>query len=172
MDSEEEEEDEQQKSEEEGEAAEEKVKAAEDGKKKKKRKNKKKKNTDGADVTQQPAKAVATTSKPKPAKKDADSAFLDSIIKQTKEETKSIGVHSSHLLLSHPDTVLRMDRKQFNYKKELKSLFQKSAQAYGALGLDEEEKEERKNRGGNDLAEQYEGASKKVKRRLKMIERM
>jgi hypothetical protein len=54
-----------------------------------------------------------------------------------------------------------MDRKYFNYKKELKSLFQKSAQAYGALGLDEEEKEERKNRGGNDMAEQYEGASKK-----------
>jgi hypothetical protein len=34
-----------------------------------------------------------------------------------------------------------MDRKYFNYKKELKTLFQKSAQAFGAMGLDEEEKE-------------------------------
>jgi len=67
---------------------------------------------------------------------------------------------------------MKMDRKNFNYKKELKQLFAKSAQAYGALGLDEEEKEERKNRGAGDLAEQYEGASKKQKRRIKMIERM
>jgi len=65
-----------------------------------------------------------------------------------------------------------MDRAQFNYKKELKALFAKSAQAYGALGLDEEEKEERRTRGAGQFAEQYEGASKKVKRRLKMIERM
>jgi hypothetical protein len=65
-----------------------------------------------------------------------------------------------------------MDRKYFNYKKELKSLFQKSAQAFGAMGLDEEEKEERKNRGANELAEQYEGASKKMKRRIKMIEKL
>jgi hypothetical protein len=65
-----------------------------------------------------------------------------------------------------------MDRKNFNYKKELKQLFTKSAQAYGALGLDEEEKEERKNRGAGEMAEQYEGASKKMKRRIKMIERM
>jgi hypothetical protein len=68
--------------------------------------------------------------------------------------------------------VLRLDRKYFNYKKELKSLFAKSASAYGALGLDEEEKEERKNRGAGDMDDQYEGASKKMKRRLKMIERM
>lgn len=41
------------------------------------------------------------------------------------------------------------------------------------MGLDEEEKEERKNRGtGGQMAEQYENASKKMKRRLKMIERM
>jgi hypothetical protein len=69
-------------------------------------------------------------------------------------------------------SVMRMDRKNFNYKKELKQLFTKSAQAYGALGLDEEEKEERKNRGAGEMAEQYEGASKKMKRRIKMIERM
>ena len=47
------------------------------------------------------------------------------------------------------ESVLKMDRKNFNYKKELKMLFAKSASAYGALGLEEEEKEERKNRGGN-----------------------
>jgi hypothetical protein len=38
--------------------------------------------------------------------------------------------------------------------------------------LDKEEKEERKNRGANELGEQYEGASKKVKRRIKMIEKI
>lgn len=39
--------------------------------------------------------------------------------------------------------------------------------------MDEEEKEERKNRGGaGEMAEQYEGASKKMKRRIKMMERM
>lgn len=38
------------------------------------------------------------------------------------------------------------------------------------MGLLEEEKEERKN--PNDLADQYEGASKKMKRRLRMIEKM
>ena len=40
------------------------------------------------------------------------------------------------------------------------------------MGLDEEEKEERKNRGANELAEQYEVASKKMKRRIKMIEKL
>ena len=38
--------------------------------------------------------------------------------------------------------------------------------------MDEEEKEERKNRGANELAEQYEGASKKMKRKIKMIEKL
>lgn len=70
------------------------------------------------------------------------------------------------------ESVLHMDRKFFNYKKELKQLFAKSAQAYGALGLDEEEKEEKRKRGAGQLAEEYEGASKKMKRRLKMVERM
>lgn len=69
---------------------------------------------------------------------------MDSIIKQTQEERK---------LQGHPmmplggESVLHMDRKFFNYKKELKQLFAKSAQAYGALGLDEEEKEEKRKRG-------------------------
>ena len=49
-------------------------------------------------------------------------------------------------------------------------MFAKTAQAYGALGLDEEEKEERKNRGTN--MEDYDGASKKMKRRLRMVEKM
>ena len=51
------------------------------------------------------------------------------------------------------DSVLNMERRYFNFKKELKLLFAKSAQAYGALGLDEEEKEERRNRGAGDMAE-------------------
>ena len=63
-----------------------------------------------------------------------------------------------------------MERRFFNYKKELKSLFAKSAQAYGAIGGHEEEKEDRKvNRSA--LEEQYEGASKKMKRRLRMVEK-
>jgi hypothetical protein len=68
------------------------------------------------------------------------------------------------------ESLMRMERKNFNYKKELKALFAKTAQAYGALGLDEEEKEERKNRGAN--MEDYDGASKKMKRRLRMVEKM
>ncbi len=63
------------------------------------------------------------------------------------------------------ESVLKMDRKNFNYKKELKSLFAKSAQAFGGGMDDEEEREERKGRGAG-LADQYEGASKKMKRRL------
>ena len=52
------------------------------------------------------------------------------------------------------ESVMRMDRAHFNYKKELKQLFAKSAQASGAQGLDEEEKGERRNRGaGGELAE-------------------
>ena len=39
------------------------------------------------------------------------------------------------------------------------------------MGHDEEEKEEKRNRGAVG-DHQYEGASKKVKRRLKMVERM
>ena len=68
------------------------------------------------------------------------------------------------------DSVLKMDRKDFNYKRELKSLFAKSASAYGAIGLEDDEREERKEQrhGAGD----YEGYSKKMKRRLKMIERI
>lgn len=66
---------------------------------------------------------------------------------------------------------MALERKNFNYKKELKSLFAKSAQAYGALGLDEEEKEERKGRTGIN-AEELEGVSKKMKRRLRMADKM
>ena len=50
------------------------------------------------------------------------------------------------------NSVLKMDRKFFNYKKELKSLFAKSANTYGG-GEDEEEKEERRNRGANGMDE-------------------
>jgi len=65
-----------------------------------------------------------------------------------------------------------MERRFFNYKKELKQLFAKSAQAYGALGLDEEEKEERKGGRTGVHAEDYEGVSKKMKRRIRMMEKL
>lgn len=148
-----------------------------EGKKKKKKRNKKKKQE--ADTTGQEQVTKASQSEQKKPQKasagglkkaDADDvAYLDKIIKQNQEEQKSL---SSVYHFTGDSSVLRMDRKNFNYKKELKQLFTKSAQAYGALGLDEEEKEERKNRGAGEMAEQYEGASKKMKRRIKMIERM
>lgn len=42
---------------------------------------------------------------------------------------------------------------------------------HGAIGLEEDEKEERKGRGNNNFDE-MEGASKKMKRRLKMVQRL
>lgn len=108
-----------------------------DKKKKRKKRNKKKK-----EEIEQPVEA--------PKKKvDDEDAYLDSIIKQTEEEKQATGVLAS---LDRP-SVLSMDRAHFNYKKELKALFAKSAQAYGALGLDEEEKEEKRNRGAGQFAE-------------------
>ena len=80
-----------------------------------------------------------------PKKKvDDEDAYLDSIIKQAEEEKQATGVFAGSF--DRP-SVLSMERTQFNYKKELKALFAKSAQAHGALGLDEEEKEEKRNRG-------------------------
>ena len=54
-----------------------------------------------------------------------------------------------------------MEKKYFNYKRELKQLFAKSAQQYGAV-FEEEKKEVNQN---DDL----EGQSKKMKRRIKMM---
>lgn len=63
------------------------------------------------------------------------------------------------------ESVLKMERIKFNYKKELKNLFSQSAKVYGSMGLEEDEKEERK--GANNDYEEYEGHSKKMKRRMK-----
>ena len=60
-----------------------------------------------------------------PKKKvDDEDAYLDSIIKKTEEEKKATGVLAG--CLDRP-SVLSMDRAHFNYKKELKALFAKSA---------------------------------------------
>jgi hypothetical protein len=44
-----------------------------------------------------------------------------------------------------------MERIKFSYKRELKQLFQESAQKFGALGLDDGDREERKQ--GNNIDE-------------------
>lgn len=43
-------------------------------------------------------------------------AYLDKIIKQNLEEQKSLSVYHS----AGESSVMKMDRKNFNYKKELK----------------------------------------------------
>ena len=55
---------------------------------------------------------------------DEEDAFLDSIIQKAEEEKKVGGAMISYL---EGPSVLFMDRTHFNYKKELKSLFAKSA---------------------------------------------
>ena len=62
-----------------------------------------------------------------------------------------------------------MDRKFFNYKRELKQLFASSAQQYGARFV-EEDKEERKG-GADNYGNNYEGASKKMQRRIKLAQK-
>ena len=55
----------------------------------------------------------------------------------------------------------------FSYKREMKQLFADSAAQFGALGLDEDNREERKQANAADQIEaQMEGASKKQKRRM------
>ena len=64
-----------------------------------------------------------------------------------------------------------MDRKFFSYKREMKQLFSNSAAQFGALGIEEDEREERKGNNINDQIEaQMEGASKKQKRRMKLMQ--
>jgi hypothetical protein len=55
-----------------------------------------------------------------------------------------------------------MDRKFFNQKRELKLLFQQSAQESGSTGLEADEREERKEMGrGNNMEPNFDGASRK-----------
>ena len=64
-----------------------------------------------------------------------------------------------------------MERKFFSYKRELRALFAESAAKFGALGLEDGEKEERKNPGMDGMFEQQmEGASKKQRRQMKMMQ--
>lgn len=94
-------------------------------------------------------------------KEEEEQAFLDQIISQNKEESKrniERGIYTSNY-----DSLLSMDRKFFNYKRELKQLFAASAAQYGVSGADNEEEK----KGANALND-YEGVSKKMKRRMKM----
>ena len=70
-------------------------------------------------------------------------------------------------VVSSTPSIIKMDRKYFSYRREMKQLFQDSASKFGALGLEEDGREERKQ--GNidaQLEAQMEGASKKQKRRI------
>ena len=55
----------------------------------------------------------------------------------------SISAQKGYLVSSTPSAIT-MDRKMFSYKREMKQLFADSASQFGALGLDEDNREERK----------------------------
>ena len=58
----------------------------------------------------------------------------------------------------------------FSYKREMKQLFADSASQFGALGLDEDGREERKqNSAAEQIEAQMEGASKKQKKQMQMM---
>lgn len=52
--------------------------------------------------------------------------------------------------VSSEPSLITMEKKYFSYKREMKALFAESAQQFGALGLDEEEKK------GQNIDEQIE----------------
>jgi hypothetical protein len=54
----------------------------------------------------------------------------------------SIKVNNGLAVSSEP-SLLGMERRFFSYKREMKQLFAESAQQFGALGLDEEDKQDR-----------------------------
>jgi len=91
-------------------------------------------------------------------KVDEDDAFLISMIDKAKEEGKRAGY-----AMQGGQSVLKVDRKLFNFQRELNSLFSK-------LQVDTKEEEEEK-KGDNGLEELYEGASKRQKRQMKQMEK-
>jgi hypothetical protein len=55
-----------------------------------------------------------------------------------------VQVNNGFVASSEP-SLISMDKKFFNFKREMKQLFAESANQFGALGLDEEEKQARHN---------------------------
>lgn len=54
-----------------------------------------------------------------------------------------------------------MEKKFFSYKREMRQLFAESAQQYGAIGMDNNDREENNNAIQDQLEAQMQGASKK-----------
>ena len=124
-------------------------------KKKKKRKNKKKKKKqDGPEDT------VIEETKEKP--KDEELAFLDQVIEETKEEYKQMGLVQR---IDQANSVLAMQRVNFNFNRKLKSLFAKVIGGNQVQNLEEEKKEARPQNN-------YDGYSKKQRRILIMQEKL
>lgn len=113
-------------------------------KKKKKNRKKKKEQTEEAEPEEDPV--------------DADEAFLNSMIDKAQEEGKRAGY-----AMQGGQSVLKVDKKLFNFQRELNSLFHN-------MQADVKEQEEEK-REGNGLEDLYEGASKRQKRLMKQQEK-
>ena len=80
-------------------------------------------------------------------------------------------VPERNCLVSSEPSILAMERKNFSYKRELRALFAQQAAQYGALGLDDGDREERDNNGLDEAFEaQMEGASKKQRKQAKMMQ--
>ena len=76
--------------------------------------------------------------KKKQANVDEDMEFLDKI-------TKQVEIEQAVTLKSAKNSVLKMDKKFFNYKREMKQLFADTASQFGAVGREKENaREERK----------------------------
>ena len=92
---------------------------------------------------------------------DQELAYLNEIVDQTrqeKEKIKELGfkakVGDKGFAVSTEASIISMEKKFFSYKREMRQLFAESAQQHGALGLDEEDREERK--GNNAINDQLE----------------
>ena len=71
---------------------------------------------------------------------DDEMAFLDKAIAETQEEYKQMGVLQG---INHSNSVLAMTRANFNFKREMKSLFAKAIGGNQQQSLEEEKKEVR-----------------------------
>ena len=98
--------------------------------KKKKKRNKKKKNKKNLEEDEEEKKEQ------KPKEDSDEDAFLDSIVKQAKQEKQL----SKTFFTQYSNSILRMEKRAFNYKTELKSLFSKALN--GNTQLAKETKEE------------------------------
>lgn len=95
--------------------------------------------------------------------------FLDEIVKQNKVEIdkiKDAGFKQKvddqrGFVISSVPSIIQMDKKFFSYKREMKQLFANSANQFGALGLDEEDKRDNRNTVNDQIEAQMEGASKR-----------